>query len=127
VEKKLKQLKAYARSKGSSREAAEDFSQHCYLLFKTGKRDIRTNHAYLYIDWFRQQTHCGKKLIDENPTSTEMVPLIKLPKEMTERERIAIVLYCSWGFTMQEIAHCFGVSAVEISRLIHRVSLSGLR
>jgi DNA-directed RNA polymerase specialized sigma24 family protein len=110
---KWQRLKAYALSRGSS-----NFASHVIELFISGKRNSKTSYKYLYADFIRQEV---RELRTPDPTEilSTQEPT-RLPRGLTTQERVVFVLYCSWGFTYKEIAHCLGVSESRISKILAR-------
>lgn len=113
--KKAIVLKRYAAKRGSSREISEDFASYCIELFISGKRNIKTSYKYLYADFIRKEV---RQLRTPDPDEVRTTQeLVRIPEGLTTQERVALVLYCSWGFNHKEIGHCLGVTESRISKL----------
>ena len=111
--------KNFALSRGSSLERAEEFAQHYALCELQNKvRNIR----YMYIDWFRKETNYRRFEHDLSEEEPLVKDVIKIPPANTI-DRTVMVLYGSWGFTMDEIAHTMGVSESWVSKKLKKLRL----
>lgn len=115
----IKRLKRYALSRGAKLEVAEDFASNCIVLFMSGTRDTRTKPQYLYADFVRKETLQLRKPLVERP---EFKMPTKLPRGLTIHQRVAVILYASWGFTLKEVAHVLGVSEGQVSYLLSEMA-----
>lgn len=112
----------WAVAHGCDPTLADDFAQYCALHWISGKR-IHARHLWLYLDFrksLKHQSHPTIQLSESHESChpAPKIPAIKFTNDLSQSERVALVLKVSWGFTLAEIAQCLGVSESRVSKII---------
>jgi DNA-directed RNA polymerase specialized sigma24 family protein len=118
-------------------EDAEDFAQQA-LAWMLEKPDRGATIDQLFVDYLRDRwgdsrtklraERCelrrGATPLNDDLISTRETPedgLLSLTWDLTERERVIVVLRLKWGFEIQEIAECLGIRATTLSPQVQRL------
>jgi DNA-directed RNA polymerase specialized sigma24 family protein len=113
---------------------AEDFAQEVCLAISKGRK---ASMKQMFIDFLRREygdyrfAGGDKKAASvrmlASPLAIERLskeygrPAIEMAKSLRYIERSLVILHYDWGFTVEEIAHCFGVGEPRIRKRLERL------
>lgn len=125
-----------------AKDHVSDFGAYCVEQWLTG-RHPETSYVYLGIDYLRSFAHrtraCGDPSIDRSPgrlrfgpeadvdfglgrDSVELGRFIESSalrdRRLPRRDRVILILYFQWEFTLGEIGDLFSMSEPRISQLL---------
>lgn len=106
-------MKFFMRRWGGKREDAEDFGSFCVERWLRG-RHFSTDFEYLAIDFIRAKPKFVEELPRDETTSLYEVSILDA---LDSFDRALLVLSSLWGMSENEIAHVFGLSASNVSKL----------
>lgn len=141
LQKKRTQAQAYFKKhwKNQNRENISDFGAYCVDQWLSG-RNIKTNWNFLAIDFLRQFSYrngirgssdimCSTKRVKfdyEQAIGTDSAELKRFiessllrDKRLSKSDRMVLILYYEWGFSLKEIGDVIGVSEARTSYMLN--------
>lgn len=98
----------------------DDFAQSVAIKWLEGKR-LSSSFRHLLIDYMRSQPRF-EEAPERSAEDVHSILNLRLSKmDLTQTERVCLVLTSLWGFSNRETGHVLGLTESRISQILKRI------